>query len=347
MSTNHPRPRTTSTASRLAAAAIGLSLVAVACGGGGDTPTTTSSSTTTTIGPLAPLTGLPVTDTAVLTRPAVSGKIGNNPEARPQVGLNDADIVVEEEVEGRITRFLAVFHSTLPERFGPVRSVRVQDPLIVQPVGGIFGYSGGAAGVVNQVVPQLQGAGIEVFDESKAAGVGATVLDRSHGNGVRPNILFYLPQKLIDAVGSTTPPQAVFTYLPRGRQFEGPDAPTFLVPVGPAAYNPTWRWDAEKKVFNRFYGEDAFLTTGDEQVSAHNVVVQFVGTGSELALGTGEAWVFSNGKSVKGTWRREDPNTPTQFLDEAGAPIALTPGRTWVALPLQGGGQVVVTQGAA
>lgn len=324
-----------------------VAIVLVAVGGGDSEPTTTTGPTTTTAPPpTAPLTGLPASDPAVLSRPAVSGKIGNNPEARPQIGLNDADIVYEEEVEGRITRFLAVFHSTLPERFGPVRSVRVMDPLIVRPLGGVFGYSGGAAGVVANVTRQFADAGIQIFDETRAAGVGATKLDRDHGNGVRPNILFYLPSKLVEASGSTTPPSPVFTYLPRGGVFTGADAPTVLVPVGPAAYNPTWRWDAAKKVYKRSYGDDPFRT-GDDQVTAHNVVVQFVGQGETLALGSGEAWVFSGGKYKKGTWSREDPAVATKFFDETGAEIALTPGRTWVEMPLQGGGAVQVTQSPA
>ncbi|HLG01613.1 MAG TPA: DUF3048 domain-containing protein [Acidimicrobiia bacterium] len=333
---------------RIGALVAGLGLLAGACGGGGgDTSTTTTAAkSTTTLPPAAPLTGVPLDDTAALSRPAVAGKIGNNPEARPQVGLNDADLVFEEEVEGRITRFLAVFHSTLPERFGPVRSVRVMDPFIIQPIGGIFGFSGGAAGVVSEVLPKFEAGGITVFDESKAAGAGATLLDRNHANGVRPNILFYLPQKLIAAAGSTTPPNPVFTYLGTGEKFGGQPAATVVVPVGPAAFNPTWRWNATKKLYERAYGTTPFLTDGAEQVGAENIVVQFVGQGADLALGSGEAWVFSDGQFKKGTWTRDDPAKATQYLDETGQPIKLTPGRTWVELPLAGGGQVQVT-GAA
>jgi len=325
------------------AVVIAIILVIALAGGGDDTPTTTTTSTSTIPKPAAPLTGLPAADDSVFQRPAVAGKIGNNPEARPQVALNDADIVFEEEVEGRITRFLAVFHSTLPERFGPIRSVRVMDPLIIQQVGGIFGYSGGAGGVVSTVTPRFAAAGIAVFDESRAAGAGATMLDRDHGNGVRPNILFYLPQKLIDAVGSTTAPNPIFGYVPRGSAFTGEPAKSVVVPVGSTGYNPTWTWNTSKKVFERSYGDKPFLTNGDERVSAHNIVVQFVGQGETLALGSGEAWVFSNGQFKKGTWSREDPAQPTKYVDEAGVEIKLTPGRTWVELPLAGAGSVQVS----
>lgn len=329
---------------RLSAATGVLVLLAAACGGDDKPPTTTTTKprTTTTAAPAAPLTGLPVSDTEALSRPAVAGKIGNNPEARPQVGLNDADIVFEEEVEGRITRFLAVFHSTLPERFGPVRSVRVMDPFLLQAIGGIFGFSGGAGAVVNEVVPKFQTAGMEVFDESKAAGVDATILDRDHANGVRPNILFYLPQKLIEASELTTPPQPLFDFLGPNEAFDGEDAPAVLVPVGPAAFNPTWRWNEATRVFERSYGDTPFLTDVDDQVVAHNIVVQFVGQGADLALGSGEAWVLSNGQFKQGTWSRTDPAQPTEYVDAAGVPIKLTPGRTWVELPLEGGGQVQI-----
>ena len=70
-------------------------------------------------------------------------KIDNRPEARPQVGLNDADIVFEELTEGGITRFLAVYQSRLPPIVGPIRSVRPVDPALVSPLRGVFAYSGG------------------------------------------------------------------------------------------------------------------------------------------------------------------------------------------------------------
>ncbi|MFM8266061.1 MAG: DUF3048 domain-containing protein [Acidimicrobiia bacterium] len=117
-----------------------VSLVLAACGGGGSETDTTdeapaatlapattaeSTTTTTTLPPiLAPLTGLAVD--AAITRPALIVKIDNHPKARPQWGLNQADIVFEENVE-MLTRFAAVFHSSGSDPVGPVRSGRKQD----------------------------------------------------------------------------------------------------------------------------------------------------------------------------------------------------------------------------
>ena len=71
--------------------------------------------------------------TAVAQRPAVAVKIENSIDARPQTGLNSADIVWEEVVEGGVARYLAVFDSKLPPVIGPVRSVRPMDPAIAAP----------------------------------------------------------------------------------------------------------------------------------------------------------------------------------------------------------------------
>ena len=73
-----------------------------------------------------PLTGMPITDPALAARPALVVKIDNHPDARPQSGLNQADIVFELLVEG-ITRYALVFGSTLPTTVGPVRSARSSD----------------------------------------------------------------------------------------------------------------------------------------------------------------------------------------------------------------------------
>ncbi|MDH3296327.1 MAG: DUF3048 domain-containing protein, partial [Acidimicrobiia bacterium] len=86
-----------------------------------------------------PLTGLPG---EVPDRPAAVVKIDNGAAAVPQVGLNAADIVIEEEVEGGVTRFAAVFHST-SSIVGPVRSGRTTDVALISGLGSpLLLYSG-------------------------------------------------------------------------------------------------------------------------------------------------------------------------------------------------------------
>src|SRR5579872_1637503 len=149
-----------------------LIVVAVAAVGGvywsrhhnGSSPTTLAP-TTTTVPPVAPLTGLLDPAGQALTRPALTIKVENTPEALPQWGIDRADVVYEEIVNGGITRLAAIFNSQAPPKVGPVRSVRPTDTQVVWPLGGIFAYSGGAAYAVNSIstVPHLK-----LLDESTA-----------------------------------------------------------------------------------------------------------------------------------------------------------------------------------
>ena len=101
---------------------------------------------------LCPLTGTPAPGGKVPQRAAVAVKIENLPEARPQWGLDKADIVFEEPVEGGITRFIAVYQCQAAARIEPVRSGRRVDPQILEPLGRIlFGYSGAIQPAINEI----------------------------------------------------------------------------------------------------------------------------------------------------------------------------------------------------
>ncbi len=102
----------------------------------GAAPTTASTTTTTAApAPTFPLTGMPLTDPAQGQKPALVIKIDNVDQySRPQAGINQADIVYEEKIEGPISRFAAVFHSTELDLVGPIRSGRSTDVAIVSTV---------------------------------------------------------------------------------------------------------------------------------------------------------------------------------------------------------------------
>ncbi|MGH9185804.1 MAG: DUF3048 domain-containing protein, partial [Acidimicrobiales bacterium] len=151
---------------RLFALIAALALAATGCGGGGgeddasaettqSTPPTTTTvpapTTTPAPPPVSPLTGLP-TDPASLGRPALAVKIDNIGRAHPQVGINQADVVYEELVEGSITRLMAIFQSTDSAPIGPVRSARPTDVPLFTPLNRpLFAWSGASAWVADLV----------------------------------------------------------------------------------------------------------------------------------------------------------------------------------------------------
>ncbi len=313
----------------LAALVATLVLVVAACGGGGGGDKSKKASKAT---PVAPLTGVADPGGESLKRPALSVKIENSDEkgVRPQAGLQAADVVYEEVVEGLITRFLAIYNSSLPDTVGPIRSVRATDPNIVWPLGGVFAYSGGAA----PNVELIRQAPVNAVDETGAG--SAMFRDRSRP---APHNLFGRPAELIGKGGQPVPPRALFQYL--GPKENAPGDPAIAVHIGfTRGFDPTYTYDAPTRTWKRSYGDKPFTVTSGDQVAPTNVVVQFTeyqgGAGNATAegvtVGQGDVWVFTGGKVVKGRWTRPTKEQPAQYVDAAGKPIKLLPGRTWVHL---------------
>ena len=164
-----------------------------------------TTTTTTTAPVIAALTGAPG-DAASRTRCAVTVKIDNTPDARPQFGLEDADVVYEEVVEGGITRLAAMFNGRAPDKVGPVRSVRKTDQSIVRPVGGVFAYSGGAP----YAVASIATAPVVRIDETSAGDL--MFRDRSRR---APHNLYARVDGMYSRCGPKVPPPALFAYRPQ------------------------------------------------------------------------------------------------------------------------------------
>src|SRR5215217_2616081 len=153
---------------RLLVAMTAAALALTACSSSDDKkePTTPDASkgTAKKLVEISPLTGRPLPNGRPA-NPVFVVKIENTEGGAPQYGLNRADLVMEELVEGGLTRLAAFYYSTLPSRVGHVRSLRDTDIGIAAPVGGQVVASGGAAGTYRRV----QRAGIKVFSEDGGA----------------------------------------------------------------------------------------------------------------------------------------------------------------------------------
>lgn len=288
----------------------------------------TTTTTTTTVpkkDAIAPLTGVADPTGESLTRPALAVKIGNNSEARPQAGITEADIVYEEIVEGGITRYMAIFNSTVPERVGPVRSVRGMDPNIALNWGGIVAYSGGSAANEKKI---KNTDGILALNET-AAGNG---MKRDSSRGA-PNNLYVIPSVMFEKGGTPVPPVAQFKYGKEASVLADP-ASKFVVEFK-SGFACTWTYDVATQKYLRSYGAKPVVDQKSKQVAADNIVVQFIQYPSEsegITTGTGDAWIFRNGKVLKGTWERPSTNAPATFKDVEGNVMKLKPGQTWVEL---------------
>lgn len=324
-----------------------LVLLAAACGGGGDaakgrSKVTEPPTTSTTVAPGAPLTGLPVSDPAILDRVAVAVKIDNNAQARPQSGLDRADVIYEEITEG-ITRFVAVFHSTDAPTVGPVRSVRPADPLIVAPLNGLFAFSGGSPAAVALV----RSAGLDTITENNT-----DTLRRRSGRSAPYNLYTTTDALFAKAPAGAKAPPRFAQFLEQGEPFSPPGAtPAVKVTVQAApGVTATYDWDPAASTFKRSTNGSAHALEGGGQIAPTNVIVQFTPYSRFAAdanvtypevIGSGEAVFFAGGSTVRGRWSKSGATGVTTFTDAGGAPLSLPPGRTLVELVSPGSGITV------
>jgi hypothetical protein len=329
---------------------VTLALVAGACGGGGKkaatpkTTTTTQRPTTTVVPPTAPLTGLPQADAGKLTRPALMVKVDNTPKGFvQQQGIDKADIVFVEQTEQGTTRLAAVFQSQ-DAVVGPVRSARTSDVGIAGALNRpMLAYSGANGGVLRQV---RSGPLVDVGIDAK--GVTA-IYQRNQRGGSRNLYRYFLPTAEIygarGAEGKAPPP--LFGYRAAGQASAGVPVKGLRVGYGGGAATViTYAWDPALKGWARTQSNRLHVMAGSgARIAPANVVVlvtpyrnsgfrDVTGAISPQAVleGGGEAWFLSDGTLVKGRWSRPGPMGAFRFTDAAGAPVALTPGQTFIEL---------------
>jgi hypothetical protein len=283
-----------------------------------------------------PLTGVEAEDEELLARRVLAVKIENAPEARPQMGLAEADIIYEQEAEGGITRFNVLYHCQDADRIGPIRSARPVDAAILQQYGDpLFVH----AGAVESVVRTIDEAGIEQINCNFEEETCPRDEDRE-----APHDVFTSTDALrefSDDVGE--PPEPVFTFSEDDPE-NAKKGRVLNLNFSPVA-NVFWKYRNNRDAYLRFHDEDSHELEDGSQVSATNVVVMLVdrettritdAAGNPVPnfdlIGRGDLLVFRNGKVIEGTWERPDEDDVTELLDRRGDEIALAPGQTWVEL---------------
>ena len=304
--------------------------------------------------PRHPLTGFEVAEGSV-TGPAVMAKIDH--ENRPYVNLHRADIVWQQLIPQNGTRFLAIWHSDVPESVSYVRSFRPHDYTMAAPFGGILA----STGLFSGVVPFLQ-----ALDE---AGVKNVVWDyrgpddrdlwRNTGKPyAAASSIEFAATAAQEQFASLAPPAQYFQYVSdlaeTSAVMNGQSATSITVHFGESKTNnyttSKWEWDVVEGVYKKVFinGEPVLSDNVDwvsgqqcgecVQLHAHNLVVlrvphdDSVGqpTARFVAGDDGRAYVSTGGKTLEATWQSGAVGEPIRIFDEAGDEVKLLPGKTWV-----------------
>lgn len=286
--------------------------------------------------PACPLTGLEAEDQGNLDRRVLAVKIENSSEARPQAGLAEADVVYEQEAEGGITRFIALYHCQDSDRVGPIRSARPVDPVVLRQYGEpLFVHSGS----VDAVIRAVEEAGIEVIN----CNFQEETCPRDDSRAM-PHDIFTSTDALRDFSDTQGPqPEPVFSFdadEPEGGK-RGREVHLTFSPVA----DVFWRYRTNRDVYLRFHGEEPHRLEDGSQVGTANVVVMVVdreetritdSAGTPVPtydlVGSGDAFVFRNGRVFEGTWERDSEGDVARLVDGQGQEIPLSPGSAWVEL---------------
>jgi len=338
---------------RIGCAAVSVTCLmgVAACGGGHHTkkaaptaivsPTPTKSTPKPTPHP-KPKPKPPAVDPLTGGKPAkgtvVAVKIDDTASGRPQIGIDQADIVYIEQVEGGLTRTIAVFHSRKPASVGPVRSVRANDPELLSQYGPISFVASGGGG---DSLPSLDRSILRA-DINDRGGPG---FFRDGSRPVPYNLMLHLGQ----VTGGAQARSVGFTWSAATKGLRGsPLAAAINTVVGGTAVQ--FRWDSAHKVYDRFIGGVQQHAANGNPIATPNVIVQFTSgypnpgdvdrAGNAgwftRSVGRGRVVVFRDGHAVSGLWTRVSAKSGTRLKDRFGHPIALRPGGAWVVLATNG-----------
>lgn len=323
-----PRPR------------IGIALVAAslllfgACSNGQDKsedPEPESSAPTRSPAPEEPatwpLTGLPVDagQEDSQPHPILVVKIDNTSSSTPQVGLGSADLVVEELVEGGITRLAVFFYSKIPGEVGPVRSMRASDISIVPDDATMV-----TSGAANVTINRIKEAGIPFFSE------GAKGFYRADDRSAPYNLMANLTDVASVIKQEVRRPA---DYLPFGDPADLPKGrPARTLTASFGSHSSQWSFQ------NGGYTNVNSYAGAQDTFTADNVLVLRVTVGDAgyrdpagnpvpetKWTGTGAALLFHDGSVYRGTWTKDGPEGELKLTGKGGD-LVIPPGRTWIEL---------------
>ncbi|MFI9155859.1 DUF3048 domain-containing protein [Streptomyces sp. NPDC053367] len=263
--------------------------------------------------------------------PVLAVKIDNSRRARPHTGLNSADLVYVEQVEGGMSRLMAVYASKLPKDVGPVRSARETDlELLRQFRQPVLAFSGAQS----KLMPLIGAAPLRAEPPGRTS-------DAYHRDTTRPapHNLYLRPSALLPEAPGAAALTTGFSYGPAP---EGGTADTSETVRYPAA-RFTFTWSASRAGWLvSMDGEDT-TTTDAGRVAPATVVVQYVtlrksdyydslgnNTPFTETVGKGRAKVLRDGKAFDVTWSRPTATDGTRFTTEDGERVDFAEGQVWV-----------------
>ncbi|MET9355959.1 DUF3048 domain-containing protein [Streptomyces sp. NPDC006617] len=263
--------------------------------------------------------------------PVLAVKVDNVRAARPQTGLEAADVVYAEPVEAGLSRLMAIYATELPASVGPVRSARESDlELLGQFDRPVLAFSGAQS----KLLPLIDRAPLRAEPPGEDSDAYVRAEDRQ-----APHNLYLRPGRLLQEPSGAGALTTGFTYgkAPAGGRAE----PSHTVRYPSSSFAFTWS-DSRNRWLVSMDGSPARTADGGRLAPA-TVVVQHVkvresdfrdfrGSNSPYveSVGSGAAEVLRDGRAYDATWKRGAAADGTTFTTEDGKPLNFAEGQVWV-----------------
>lgn len=326
---------------------------ATATGTAGSTPTDSPTPTaipTPTPAPTpllvaAPLTGRLVPP-GVAARHPIAVMIDDLDAARPQSGLSSASVVWQAPAEGGIPRYMAIFQETVPGSVGPVRSSRYYYIAWAAEWHALYAHAGGSPQALATLRAQGQGQLVYNADEFFRAGSFFRIKTR-----FAPHNLYTTGAKLRSLAGRSGAKDQTY----KSAWKFAPDAPLDQRPYG-GTITAGYPANVVKYTYDRLSNTYLRTVTGEKKqtdlangvrIAPKNVIVMRMAFGplndghpnkkrlEATVVGSGSAWISTNGRTIQGTWKKTSLTSPTRFYDASGNEVTLTVGQTFIQVLTQ------------
>lgn len=268
--------------------------------------------------------------------------IDNSVEARPQSGLEQAEVVVEMLVEGGQTRLLAIISEDDQELLGPIRSARTYFADVAREYQAVLVHAGGSDDAIAMIKREKIASLDEINGGSKVAAAFWRVTERPkpHNLYSSSDSLYRVAESMAYDLTKTPPTRPTLT--PED-EIAGESVADITIFYPNRNSLVRYVYNKEKRVFERFMEEKPHLTAKGEQLTTANVIIQFVpyqyldgdGRLQLIMHGAGKALILRDGKVIEGQWKKT-PGEFTAFMDNKGNAIPLVEGPTWIEVVQNG-----------
>jgi len=267
-------------------------------------------------------------------------KIDDTNAAHPQIGIEDADLVYVEQVEGGLTRLAAIYTSKLPPLIGPIRSARISDIELLAQFGRVgFAYSGAQS----KMRPVIAEANLENLSAER----NPPSIYGKDPNRIGPVDMILKPDLLLERANANpkirieTATASVFAFgdAPKG------ETNTAIAKIKWPSAKYELRWDSANEKWLIYFNEKPNMAANGEHLYADTAIIQIVSitpsiygdkfgeiTPFSKTTGSGKAVMLRDGFSYQISWQRNLETDVTTWKSEDGGVANFKPGRTWIFL---------------